>query len=51
MLRTKLIEDAIETMAATGCLIKKHANKQQLADYMHAPISLFPTPYPLHIYK
>lgn len=49
--RKRLMMDAIETCASSSCLIKKHPNSDQLTDYQHAPISLFPTPYPFHIYK
>ena len=49
--RKTLVEDIVETCAATGCLIKKFPNKENLIEYQHAPISLFQTPYPLSIYK
>ena len=50
-LRHQVMVDAIEACAASGCLIKKHPTQDQLTEYMHAPISLFPTPYPLHLYR
>ena len=49
-----LIEDAIETCSAISLLIKKNAgkaSKKELSEYQHAPVSLFPTPYPLHLYS
>ena len=49
-----MMRDIIEACAATGLLIKKYPSvetKDKLISYQHAPISLFPTPYPLHIYK
>ena len=50
-LRHQVQVDAIEACVSSGCLIKKHPNMEQLTDYVHAPISLFRTPYPLHLYK
>ena len=49
--RKHFIEDVIETCTVSACLIKKYPNKEQLTEYIHAPISLFQTPYPLHMYR
>ena len=53
-LRKIMIQDIIEACSANGLLIKTHPaieTVQQLTAYHHAPISLYPTPFPLHLYK
>ena len=50
-LRSILRKDVIEACSAIGLLIKQSADPDKLLEYQHAPISLFPTPYPLHIYN
>jgi hypothetical protein len=49
--RKNLVQDLVETCSVNGCLIKKFPNVEKVTDYQHAPISMFPTPYPFHIYK
>ena len=49
--RKFLTQDLVETCAVNACMIKKHPNLENLVEYQHAPISMFPTPYPFHIYK
>lgn len=49
--RATLTQDLVETCAVNGCMIKKYPKVEQVTDYQHAPISMFPTPYPFHIYK
>ena len=49
--RSVLKKDIIETCSAIGLLIKQSSEADKLLEYQHAPISLFPTPYPRHIYE
>jgi len=32
-------------------MIKQSADPAKLVEYQHAPVSLFPTPYPYHVYE
>jgi len=50
-LKKRVATDAIEACVASGCMVKKNACKEELTEYIHAPISMFPTPYPLHVFK
>ena len=52
--KTKMVQDIIEACSATGLQIKRYPSSstpEHLVCYQHAPISLFATPYPLHLYK
>jgi len=51
LFRKAFVEDVVEACGATGLLIKQKPGRADIVDYQHAPISLFPTPYPFHIYK
>ena len=46
-----LVTDAIETCSAIGLLIKQSPSPSQPVEYQHAPISLFPTPFPYQAYE
>ena len=48
--REQFMIDVIETCVSIGLLIKQSPNKEKLIEYQHAPVSLFPTPYPAHLY-
>lgn len=48
--RRQFMVDCIETCATIGLLIKQSPDAQKQVEYQHAPISLFPTPYPVHLY-
>ena len=50
-LRQRLILDGTEICSVVGCLLKKNATKDELTEYMPAPLNLFPTPFPFHLYK
>ena len=45
-----VVQDVIETCAATGLMVKQNTTRGD-PNYHHAPLALFPTPYPLDMYK
>ena len=45
-----IVQDVVEACPVTGLMIKENTQRGH-PSYIHAPISLFPTPYPLDIYK
>ena len=47
---TVLVRDVIETCMIKGLMIKS-TTKETEHDYIHAPISPFPTPFPNNLYK
>ena len=47
----QLVTDAIETCAAIGLLIKQSPEPHAQVEYQHAPVSLFPTPFPYQAYE
>lgn len=49
-LRDDVISDIIETCAVKGTMIKANCNPDQ-CEYVHTPISIFPTPYPYEHYQ
>ena len=49
-LRNEIITDAIETCATMGLMVKTSGDKDKV-EYNHAPVSLFPTPFPNKHYQ
>ena len=45
-----IVQDVIESCAVQGLMVK-HSPDSQETRYNHAPISLFPTPYPIDMYR
>ena len=45
-----IVQDVVETCAATGLMVKKNTTRGD-PNYHHAPLALFPTPYPVDMYK
>ena len=45
-----IAQDVIETCPVIGLMIKENTERGT-PQYIHAPITLFPTPYPLDMYK
>lgn len=45
-----IAQDVVEACPVQGLMIKRNTSKGD-PTYTHAPLSLFPTPYPLDIYR
>ena len=44
------MKDAVEVCMLKGLMVKSSSDNSS-HDYVHAPISLFPTPFPNNLYK
>ena len=49
-LREEIVQDVIETCAVKGLMVKTVGSNDSI-EFNHAPISLFPTPFPAKHYK
>ena len=47
---SEIAQDVIEACPVTGLMIKENTQRGH-PSYIHAPMTLFPTPYPLDMYK
>ena len=49
-LRALIVEDIIQSCAVRGLMMKSSGNPKE-TEYIHVPLSIFPTPYPINHYQ